>query len=171
MRVKGKKACPGRPLVLWRAWVLGEAWGRSEASGGHAGKHALGRERSRMRSAASTRFGMSAREITAGYPCPPPLSPRAPGYPTGLTFGERQHVTATDLMLEVKVLQEHKPTGAAVRRPPKRGPIRVTWRPRYPTARGYGHSRAHTLHLFFFARRAGVICGARAVSPRRHSSS
>src|SRR5271170_6608848 len=96
---------------------------------------------------------------------------RAPGCPTGSTFGERQHVTATDLMSEVKVLQEHKPAGAAVRRPPKRGPIRVTWKPRYPTARGYGHSQAHTLHLFFFARRAGAICGARAVSPRRHSSS
>jgi len=55
--------------------------------------------------------------------------------------------------------------------PPKRGPIRVTWKPRCPTAPGYGHSRAHTLHLFFFARRAGAICGARAVSRRRHSSS
>lgn len=33
-------------------------------------------------------------------------------YPARPNFGERQHVTATDLMLEVTVLQEHKPTGS-----------------------------------------------------------
>ena len=98
----------------------------------------------------------------------PPLRPAGKRSRTDAMMMGRDRVSASRPSMNKR---EHKPTGAAVRRPPKRGPIRVIWKPRYAKARGYGHSRAHTLHLFFFARRAGAICGARAVSPRRHSSS